>query len=209
MADHRTKPKREVIMPQGNMNGDTDQPGSTAELQVDAAALAGENADLRDRLLRALAETENVRRRADRMVDDARQYGISDFARELLVVADNLQRTIAAVEDYAQDHSAAAAIDKVLVEGVQATERVLAKALERFGVRRIEAVGQRFDPKVHEAVMEVEDASRPAGTITSAIEEGYTINDRLLRPARVAVTRLPANARPPSPEAVGAAPHSS
>jgi molecular chaperone GrpE len=209
MADHRTKPKREVIMPQGNMNGDTDQPGLTAELQVDTAALAGENADLRDRLLRALAETENVRRRADRMVDDARQYGISDFARELLVVADNLQRTIAAVEDYAQDHSAAAAIDKVLVEGVQATDRVLAKALERFGVRRIEAVGQRFDPKVHEAVMEVEDASRPAGTITSAIEEGYTINDRLLRPARVAVTRLPANARPPSPEAVGAAPHSS
>ena len=193
-------------MPQGNMNGDTDQPGSTAEPQVDAAALAGENADLRDRLLRALAETENVRRRADRMVDDARQYGISDFARELLVVADNLQRAIAAVEDYAQDYSAAAAIDKVLVEGVQATERVLAKALDRFGVRRIEAVGQRFDPNVHEAVMEVDDASRPAGTITGAIEEGYTINDRLLRPARVAITRLP---RPPSPYGVGAAPHSS
>ncbi len=187
-------------MAQGRANGDTSQTGATLEPQVDAAALVEENADLRDRLLRALAEAENARRRADRAIDDVRRYGISDFARELLVVADNLQRTIVAVED----HASATAIDKALIEGVTATERVLAKALERFGIRRIAAVGERFDPKLHEAVMEVEgDASHPAGTITNAMEEGYMIHDRLLRPARVAVTRSPVGARAPSDEAVG------
>jgi molecular chaperone GrpE len=211
-ADAKSKVgRREVIMPQcktnGDIrtNGDTDAPGSTAERQTDAAALVEENAGLRDRLLRALAEAENARHRADRLVDNARQFGISDFARELLAVADNLQRTIAAIED----HASATVIDRALIEGVLATERVLSKALERFGVRRIEAVGERFDPNLHEAVMEVEDASRPAGTVTSAIEDGYTIHDRLLRPARVVVTRSPAGVRSPSHQTAGAQPQSS
>ncbi|HWN50260.1 MAG TPA: nucleotide exchange factor GrpE [Xanthobacteraceae bacterium] len=188
-------------MAQGGANGDTNEADSTTELQVDAASLVEENAGLRDQLLRALAEAENARRRAERAVDDVRQYGISDFARELLVVADNLQRTIAAIEN----HASATAIDTALIEGVRATERVLTKALERFGVRRIPAVGERFDPTRHEAVMEVEDASRPAGTVTSALEDGYTIHNRLLRPARVAVAKSPAGIRP-SAEPAGAVP---
>jgi molecular chaperone GrpE len=186
---------------QAVMNGDPNEADS--ELQVDAASLVEENASLRDQLLRALAEAENARRRAERTVDDVRQYGISDFARELLVVADNLQRTIAAIEN----HATATAIDTALIEGVRATERVLTKALERFGVRRIPAVGARFDPTRHEAVMEVEDASRPAGTVTSALEDGYTIHNRLLRPARVAVAKSPAGVRP-SAEPAGAVPQS-
>ena len=190
-------------MAQGGANGDTNEADSTTELQVDAASLVEENAGLRDQLLRALAEAENARRRAERAVDDVRQYGISDFARELLVVADNLQRTIAAIEN----HASATAIDTALIEGVRATERVLTKALERFGVRRIPAVGERFDPTRHEAVMEVEDASRPAGTVTSALEDGYTIHNRLLRPARVAVAKSPAGVRP-SAEPAGAVPQS-
>jgi len=190
-------------MAQGGANGDTNEADSTTELQVDAASLVEENAGLRDQLLRALAEAENARRRAERAVDDVRQYGISDFARELLVVADNLQRTIAAIEN----HASATAIDTALIEGVRATERVLTKALERFGVRRIPAVGERFDPTRHEAVMEVEDASRPAGTVTSALEDGYTIHNRLLRPARVAVAKSPAGIRP-SAEPAGAVPQS-
>ena len=190
-------------MAQGGANGDTNEADSTTELQVDAASLVEENAGLRDQLLRALAEAENARRRAERAVDDVRQYGISDFARELLVVADNLQRTIAAIEN----HASATAIDTALIEGVRATERVLTKALERFGVRRIPAVGARFDPTRHEAVMEVEDASRPAGTVTSALEDGYTIHNRLLRPARVAVAKSPAGVRP-SAEPAGAVPQS-
>jgi molecular chaperone GrpE len=193
--------RHEVIMAQGGANGDTNEADSTTELQVDAASLVEENAGLRDQLLRALAEAENARRRAERAVDDVRQYGISDFARELLVVADNLQRTIAAIEN----HASATAIDTALIEGVRATERVLTKALERFGVRRIPAVGERFDPTRHEAVMEVEDASRPAGTVTSALEDGYTIHNRLLRPARVAVAKSPAGIRP-SAEPAGAVP---
>jgi molecular chaperone GrpE len=192
-------------MPQTKTNGETIGLSAIEEQPVDAATLVEENAGLRDRLLRALAESENVRHRADRMVDDARQYGISDFARELLSVADNLQRTIAAVEE----HGSATAVDKALIEGVLATDRMLAKALKRFGVERIAAVGERFDPNRHEAVMEVEDASHPAGTVTSAVEEGYTIRDRLLRPARVVVTKSPADARPPSDAAVGNQPHSS
>jgi molecular chaperone GrpE len=195
--------RHEVIMAQGGANGDTNEADSTTELQVDAASLVEENAGLRDQLLRALAEAENARRRAERAVDDVRQYGISDFARELLVVADNLQRTIAAIENRAS----ATAIDTALIEGVRATERVLTKALERFGVRRIPAVGERFDPTRHEAVMEVEDASRPAGTVTSALEDGYTIHNRLLRPARVAVAKSPAGIRP-SAEPAGAVPQS-
>jgi molecular chaperone GrpE len=195
--------RHEVIMAQGGANGDTNEADSTTELQVDAASLVEENAGLRDQLLRALAEAENARRRAERAVDDVRQYGISDFARELLVVADNLQRTIAAIEN----HASATAIDTALIEGVRATERVLTKALERFGVRRIPAVGERFDPTRHEAVMEVEDASRPAGTVTSAFEDGYTIHNRLLRPARVAVAKSPAGIRP-SAEPAGAVPQS-
>jgi molecular chaperone GrpE len=195
--------RHEVIMAQGGANGDTNEADSTTELQVDAASLVEENAGLRDQLLRALAEAENARRRAERAVDDVRQYGISDFARELLVVADNLQRTIAAIEN----HASATAIDTALIEGVRATERVLTKALERFGVRRIPAVGERFDPTRHEAVMEVEDASRPAGTVTSALEDGYTIHNRLLRPARVAVAKSPAGIRP-SAEPAGAVPQS-
>ena len=190
-------------MAQGGANGDTNEADSTTELQVDAASLVEENAGLRDQLLRALAEAENARRRAERAVDDVRQYGISDFARELLVVADNLQRTIAAIEN----HASATAIDTALIEGVRATERVLTKALERFGVRRIPAVGERFDPTRHEAVMEVEDASRPAGTVTRALEDGYTIHNRLLRPARVAVAKSPAGIRP-SAEPAGAVPQS-
>jgi molecular chaperone GrpE len=193
--------RHEVIMAQGGANGDTNEADSTTELQVDAASLVEENAGLRDQLLRALAEAENARRRAERAVDDVRQYGISDFARELLVVADNLQRTIAAIEN----HASATAIDTALIEGVRATERVLTKALERFGVRRIPAVGERFDPTRHEAVMEVEDASRPAGTVTGALEDGYTIHNRLLRPARVAVAKSPAGIRP-SAEPAGAVP---
>lgn len=190
-------------MAQGGANGDTNEADSTTELQVDAASLVEENAGLRDQVLRALAEAENARRRAERAVDDVRQYGISDFARELLVVADNLQRTIAAIEN----HASATAIDTALIEGVRATERVLTKALERFGVRRIPAVGERFDPTRHEAVMEVEDASRPAGTVTSALEDCYTIHNRLLRPARVAVAKSPAGIRP-SAEPAGAVPQS-
>jgi molecular chaperone GrpE len=156
-----------------------------SEPAPDLAALQGENASLRDRLLRALADCENTRKRAERTAADARQYAVSDFAREMLTVADNLQRSIAAAEQ----HDAETSEDAALIEGVRAIARMLAQIFERFGIRKIEAVGARFDPSLHEAVMEVDDASVPGGTVVSVVEDGYSINDRLLRSARVIVAK--------------------
>jgi molecular chaperone GrpE len=162
-----------------------------AENAAGAPTLQEENASLRDRLLRALADAENTRRRADRSAEEARRYAISDLARELLTVVDNLQRAIAAAET--QGPSAG---NEPLLVGIRATERMLMRMLERFGVRRIDADGAPFDPALHEAMMEENDPSLPPGTVLRVVEDGYTINDRLLRPARVVVVRR--GARPAS-----------
>ena len=156
------------------------------------AALLEEKASLQDRLLRALAEAENTRRQAARTAEEARRFAIADFARELLIVIDNLQRTI----DAADGQGPSARENATLIEGVQATLRVLLQTLERFGVRRIEALGQRFDPNLHEAVMEVDDPTQPPGTVTQVVEDGYTIHGRLLRPARVVVSKRRVPAEP-------------
>jgi molecular chaperone GrpE len=162
---------------------------AVAQEAVDVATLIAENASLRDRLLRALADAENIRRRAERTAEEARQYAISDFARELLMVADNLKRTIAAAAERPETVE-----DDLLIEGVRATERLLEQTLSRFGIRKIDALGKRFDPSLHEAVMEADDGSQPPGTVVRVVEDGYTIHDRLLRPARVVVARSGSNA---------------
>src|ERR1700730_2350952 len=158
---------------------------SVATEAVDPATLVAENASLRDRLLRALADAENTRQRAQRAAEDARQYAIADFARELLTVSDNLQRTI----DAAARHQPETVEDAALIGGVRATERLLQHTLQRFGIRKIDTLGKRFDPTLHEAVAGVDDPRSPPGAVVRVAEEGYTINDRLLRPARVFVTR--------------------
>jgi molecular chaperone GrpE len=152
---------------------------------VDVGSLLKENASLRDRLLRALADAENTRRQASRTAGDTRRFAIADFARELLIVVDNLQHTIDAADSQAPLTTENAA----LIEGVRATLRVLLQTLERFGVRRIAALAKRFDPNLHDAVMEVDHPTRPAGTVTQVIEQGYPIHGRLLRPARVVVSK--------------------
>ena len=152
---------------------------------VDAGTLVAENAALRDRLLRALADAENTRQRAERTTEEARKYAIAEFARELLIVVDNLQRTLVAAEG----HPAATPESDALVEGVRVTLRILLRTLERFNIRPIEALGRRFDPGLHEAVAEINDAAQPPGTVIRIVEDGYTINNRLLRPARVFVSK--------------------
>jgi molecular chaperone GrpE len=156
------------------------------------AALLEEKASLQDRLLRALAEAENTRRQASRTAEEARRFAIADFARELLIVIDNLQRTI----DAADSQGPSTRENATLIEGVQATLRVLLQTLERFGVRGIQALGQRFDPNLHEAVMEVDDPAQAPGTVTQVVEDGYTIHGRLLRPARVVVSKRRVPAEP-------------
>jgi molecular chaperone GrpE len=162
------------------------------ELVVEAApseveALQQENAGLKDRLLRALAEMENLRRRTEREVADAKTYGVSSFARDMLGVADNLRRALDHLPAQARE-SADPAI-KSLIEGVEVTERDFLSRLTRHGVKKLDPQGERFDPNVHEALFEVPDESVPAGTVVQVVESGYTIGDRVLRPAKVGVSK--------------------
>ncbi|PZQ13020.1 MAG: nucleotide exchange factor GrpE [Ancylobacter novellus] len=158
-----------------------------------AAELEAAVADLRDRLLRAHAEMENLRRRTEREVQDAKRYAVSGFARDLLGVADNLRRAIdAASPDKSEDESVDDDADPALsafLQGVELTERELLKALEKNGVTKIDPKGQIFDPHRHEAVFEAPDPSVPAGTVVQVMQEGYMIGDRILRPAMVGVAR--------------------
>jgi molecular chaperone GrpE len=159
---------------------------------VDAEALRARNAELEDRLLRALAETENTRRRGDRALAEMRQYAVADFARAMLTVADNLDRAIAASHSEPDEERST----RSLVEGIEATARLLASTLQNFGVQKIDARGAPFDPALHEAMLQTEDRTREPGTVSQVIEDGYQLYDRILRPARVAVT----SRGPPSPE---------
>jgi molecular chaperone GrpE len=146
-----------------------------------------ENAGLKDKLLRAMAEAENVRRRAEKEVVDAKLYGVTSFAREMLAYADNLRRATESVSVEARanlDPVAAA-----LLDGIGVTERDFLSRLARFGVKPIEALGAKFDPNLHEALYEIPDESKPAGTVAQVMEQGYTIGERVLRPAKVGVTR--------------------
>ncbi len=157
-----------------------------AQLGVDLEALLQENADMRDRLLRTMADMENLRRRTEREKANTARYAISNFARDVLTVGDNLKRTIEHVpaEAAAQDPAL-----KSFLDGVEITERELLNVLERHGVTRIDPLGQRFDPNCHQAMYEVQNPEVPEGTVVDVMQAGYTIGDRCLRPALVAVAK--------------------
>jgi molecular chaperone GrpE len=152
-----------------------------------AEALAKEAADARDKMLRTLAEMENLRRQTQREISNAKTYGISSFAREVLDIADNLQRALDAVP--AEAREAADAGLKALIEGVELTERSLHNTLEKNGVQKFDPLGQKFDPNVQQAMFEVPDASVPAGTVVQVVQAGYMIGERILRPALVGVAK--------------------
>jgi molecular chaperone GrpE len=167
-------------------------PEAAEDSAVDAApseleTLQQENAALKDRLLRALAEMENLRRRTEREVSDAKAYGVTSFARDMLSVADNLRRALDSLPAEARESADTAA--KSLIEGVEVTERDFLSRLSRHGVKKLEPKGERFDPNLHEALFEVPDESVPAGTVAQVVESGYTIADRVLRPAKVGVSK--------------------
>ena len=150
-------------------------------------ALAKEAAEARDRMLRTLAEMENLRKRTTREVADARLYGITGFARDVLDIADNLQRALDAVP--AEARAAADPGLKGLIEGVELTERSLLNALEKNGVKKFDPAGEKFDPNFQQAMFEVPDASVPTGTVVQVVQAGYTIGERVLRPAMVGVSK--------------------
>lgn len=150
-------------------------------------ALKGELTEAKDKVLRTLAEMENLRRRTAREVADARSYGIASFARDVLDIADNLQRALDAVSATARENADPGL--KALIEGVELTERSLHSALEKNGVKKFDPTGEKFDPNFQQAMYEVPDPSVPAGTVVQVAQAGYMIGDRVLRPALVGVSK--------------------
>ena len=144
-------------------------------------------AELKDKLLRTLAEMENLRKRTEREVTDSRLYGVASFARDMLGVADNMRRALDAVAP--ELRASAEPGVKALIDGVELTERELQKALEKNGVRQFTPRGEKFDPNVHQAMFEVPDASVPAGSVVEVVQPGYMIGERVLRPALVGVSK--------------------
>jgi molecular chaperone GrpE len=181
-------------------HGQKDNPAASAEPVVSkpyimpddpeegsVEALAKELADARDKTLRTLAEMENLRQRTRREVADSKIYGITGFARDVLDIADNLQRALDAVP--AEAKAAADPGLKALMEGVELTERSLLNALEKNGVKKFDPQGEKFDPNFQQAMYEVPDASVPSGTVVQVVQAGYTIGDRVLRPALVGIAK--------------------
>jgi molecular chaperone GrpE len=163
-------------------NTETAPAEKTAETQV---------AELKDQLLRALADAENTRRRAQKEREDTSKYAVSNFAREMLNVADNFRRALDATPKDNEDPAL-----KNLIAGIDATERQLQAALERFGIKKLEPMNQPFDPNFHRAMAEIDDPNHPPGTVVQVLQAGYVIHDRLLREALVAVSKGAPQAAP-------------
>jgi molecular chaperone GrpE len=194
------------------MTDETKKPGPDAEENQDAAAAAAasafaengseapgeqqpdplealraENNEIRDRFLRLAAEMDNLRRRTERDVKDAKSYAVTAFARDMLAVSDNLRRALDSIP--AETREAGDAGLKALIEGVDMTERAMLSALERHGVRKIDAEGQKFDPNFHQAMFEVPNPAVPNNTVVQVVQAGYVIGERVLRPAMVGVAK--------------------
>ncbi|MBB3951730.1 nucleotide exchange factor GrpE [Aureimonas jatrophae] len=176
--------------------GDTVPTGgeASAETPSQAGALSqrllemeGENAELRDRMMRLAADMENLRRRTEREIKDARQFAVANFARDMLAVSDNLARAIQALPEGARESGDAGF--SALVEGVEMTGRAMLSTLERHGVRKLEPEGQRFDPNFHQAMFEVPNPDLPNNTVVQVVQDGYAIGERVLRPAMVGVAK--------------------
>ena len=185
MSDKKKKHEQEnlsVDEPETLEPQETDDP-SEVEEEVSLAALQAEYNKLKDSFLRAYAEAENTKRRCQQELEKNSKYAISSFAKELLSVADNLQRALSAVDEQTRANCGA------FIEGVEMTQKELFHVFEKFGVKKVDCMGQVFDPNLERVVQEVEDVEKPAGTIIAELQSAYTINDRILREAMVIVTK--------------------
>ena len=151
------------------------------------AALRTENAELKDRVLRTVAEMENLRKRTEREVNDTRSYAIAGFARDMLSATDALSRALIMLP--AEARESGDATTKTLIEGIEMAEREMQRLLAKHGVKPIEAQGEKFDPHKHQAMFEVPDPSQPEGTVVQVVQAGFAIGDRILRPAMVGVAK--------------------
>ena len=164
-------------------------------------ALNAESSQLKDRVLRTLAEMENLRRRTEREVADAKTYGVTSFARDMLSVVDNLARALEHLP--AEARANADPHLQSMIEGVELTARDLEAVLGRHGVKKLEPKGQKFDPNFHQAIFEAPDQTVPAGTVSQVVQSGWTIGDRVLRPAMVGVSKGGPKAAPREEPAPG------
>jgi molecular chaperone GrpE len=160
------------------------QPASGADPRI--AELEAKLAEMTDKTLRALAEADNIRKRGEKERQDTAKFSVSSFARDILPVADNLRRALLAITPEQREQNESL---KNIFVGVEATERELLRVLEKNNIKKIEALGQKFDPNFHEVMFEAEIPGKEPGTVTQVLEEGYTIHDRILRPARVGVAK--------------------
>jgi molecular chaperone GrpE len=174
---------------QGETMADETVETAAPETADPVAEARREAAQYKDKLLRTLAEMENLRKRTEREVLDARAYGIAGFARDVLAVADNMHRALEAIGPDLREGADPKV--KALIEGVELTERELMKILERNGVRKFSPQGEKFDPNFHQAMYEVPTSDQPPGHVAQVIQAGYMLGERVLRPALVAVSKVP------------------
>lgn len=160
--------------------------GGMAAAQAKIAELEKKVAEIKDQALRALAEAENTRKRAERDRQDTAKFATASFARDLLSVSDNLRRALAAISPEARDMNADL---KTIFTGVEMTERELLSIFERNNIKKVEPMGQKFDPNLHEVLFEADVPNVAPGVVIQVIEPGYTLHERLLRPARVGVAK--------------------
>jgi len=197
------RPEHSAAEPDSAANSVPAEETKVAEL---VETLARESAEYKDKLLRTLADMENLRRRTERELADSRLYSIQSFARDILAVADNMERGLQALD--AELRETANAGVKALLDGVELTERELIKVLEKHGVRKFEPQnGEKFDPNLHQAMYEISDPSLPAGSVAQVVQAGYMIGERMLRPALVAVSKggpKPGTGEPPANDNAGA-----
>lgn len=194
--DAKTTQATEGGQPAGEADGAAAQPTAAAAPSAEPApdvapeqrvtALEAEVASLKDQLLRAMAETENVRRRAQREREDTAKFAVTGFAKDMLPVADNLRRALEAVPEEARENDEYL---KNLVAGVEATERQLLAGFEKAGIKKLEPIDQPFDPNYHQVMFQVENTGKPGGTVVQILQAGYTLNSRLLREAMVGVAK--------------------
>lgn len=187
IADENAKNPAPLEPSQAANENDAREGKESAAYVDERIVLEAQVAELKDKYLRAHAEMENTRRRAEKDVADARSYSIAGFARDMLAVADNLGRALAAVDPALRE--AADNTLKTLLEGVELTNRELAKTLEKHGVRLLNPMDQKFDPNFHQAMFEIPDETVPPGTVKQVVQPGYAIGDRVLRPAMVGIAK--------------------
>jgi molecular chaperone GrpE len=188
MQDPKDQSANPAAAPESALSGEAPQSAITEpEPFTELENLHAENASLKEKVLRTLADMENLRRRTEREVADAKTYGVTSFAREMLTLADNLRRGLETISPEVKE--AADPALKGFIEGIELTERAFLASLNRQGVKKLEPQGQRFDPNMHEALFEVPDPSVPNGTVVQVVETGYAIGERCLRPAKVGVAR--------------------